>query len=105
MCCGAGTAADTEHTTQLIVSKIRLYSLATYRSTDRLPFVSMGSGSLAAMAVFESKYKDGMTVEEAKQLVYEGIPGGIFNDLGSGGNFDLCIITAEGKEFIRGFTK
>jgi len=65
----------------------------------------MGSGSLAAMAVFESKFKEGMTVEEAKQLVYEGISGGIFNDLGSGGNVDLCIITKEGKEYIRGFAK
>ena len=32
MCCGAGTAADTEHTTQLIASKIWLHSLATRRA-------------------------------------------------------------------------
>lgn len=31
MCCGAGTAADTEHTTQLIASKIWLHALATHR--------------------------------------------------------------------------
>lgn len=74
-------------------------------STDRLPYVSMGSGSLAAMAVFEAKYKDGLTLEDAKKLVYEGISGGIFNDLGSGGNVDLCIITADGQELIRGYAK
>lgn len=32
MCCGAGTAADTEHSTQLISSKIALHSLATRRA-------------------------------------------------------------------------
>ena len=31
-------------------------------STDKLPYVTMGSGSLAAMAVFEAGYKDDMTV-------------------------------------------
>lgn len=65
----------------------------------------MGSGSLAAMAVFEAKYKDGLTKEDAKQLVYEGISAGIFNDLGSGGNVDLCILTAEGTEMLRGYAK
>ena len=31
-------------------------------STDTLPFATMGSGSLAAMAVFESKYNEGLSV-------------------------------------------
>lgn len=31
-------------------------------STDTLPFATMGSGSLAAMAIFESKYREGLTV-------------------------------------------
>lgn len=150
MCCGAGTAADTDATTQLISSQLTLHSLATRRaprvvtalnmlkhmlfryqgyvsaalvlggvdfngahlytvyprgSTDRLPYVTMGSGSLAAMAVFEAKYKEDMTMEEAKQLMYEAISAGIFNDLGSGGNVDLCVITKEGKEMIRGYAR
>jgi 20S proteasome subunit beta 2 len=150
MCCGAGTAADTEHTTMLISSRLNLHSLATKReprvatalnmlkhtlfryqghvsaalvlggvdfygphlytvyphgSTDRLPFVTMGSGSLAAMAVFESNYKDDMTEEEAKHLVYQGISAGIFNDLGSGGNVDLCVIRKGKTEYMRGYKK
>ena len=39
-----------------------LYSVYPHGSTDKLPFVTMGSGSLAAMAVFEAGYKDDMTV-------------------------------------------
>ena len=39
-----------------------LSTVAPHGSTDRLPYVTMGSGSLAAMAVFEAEYKDDMTV-------------------------------------------
>jgi 20S proteasome subunit beta 2 len=43
----------------------------------------MGSGMLAAMAVFESGYKDEMDEKEAKELVNQAVMAGIFNDLGS----------------------
>ncbi|KAH0615588.1 hypothetical protein JD844_005036 [Phrynosoma platyrhinos] len=220
-CCGAGTAADTEMTTQLISSNMELHSLSTGRlprvvtanrmlkqmlfryqgyigaalvlggvdvtgahlysiyphgSTDKLPYVTMGSGSLAAMAVFEDKFKPDMELsrvpdfqvctnvsqaclafqglrfdeiilepsstvthdddddeiitaeavsegrpalhiwvgkylnvcleffsqeEEAKQLVREAIAAGIFNDLGSGSNIDLCVLSKNKLDFLR----
>ncbi len=62
-------------------------------SVDPLPFVTMGSGSLAAMAVFESRFKEGMEREEAMKLVHDAIESGIVNDLGSGSNVDLMVIT------------
>ncbi|XP_044170134.1 proteasome subunit beta type-7-like [Acropora millepora] len=36
-----------------------------------------------------------------KKLVRDAITGGIFNDLGSGSDVDLCIITTEGTEYLR----
>lgn len=42
-------------------------------STDSLPYATMGSGSLNAMAVFESAYKDDMTQEEAIALAARAI--------------------------------
>ncbi|EIN04156.1 20S proteasome subunit [Punctularia strigosozonata HHB-11173 SS5] len=149
-CCGAGTAADTEFTTQLIASNIQLHALSTGRkprvvtamtmlkqmlfryqghvgaalvlggvdatgahlftihphgSTDKLPYVTMGSGSLAAMAVFESGWKPDMSREEALHLVTAAISAGIFNDLGSGSNVDACVITANNTEMLRNFVK
>ncbi|XP_073446810.1 proteasome subunit beta type-7 [Dendrobates tinctorius] len=145
-CCGAGTAADTEMTTQMISSNMELHSLSTGRlprvatanrmlkqmlfryqgyigaalvlggvdcsgphlysiyphgSTDKLPYVTMGSGSLAAMAVFEDRYKPDLEEEDAKQLVRDAIASGIFNDLGSGSNIDLCVITKNKVDYIR----
>jgi len=145
-CCGAGTAADTEMTTNLISADLELHRLNTGRkprvvtanrllkqmlfryqghigaalvlggvdstgphlysiwphgSTDKLPFVAMGSGSLAAMSVFEDRFKPNLNREDAMQLVRDAIAGGIFNDLGSGSNIDLCIITNDKVDYIR----
>ncbi|KAJ9508364.1 hypothetical protein QJQ45_011883 [Haematococcus lacustris] len=70
-------------------------------STDSLPFATMGSGSLNAMAVFESGYKDNLSQEEAMALVAKAIRSGIYNDLGSGSNVDLCVITKAGATYLR----
>ena len=40
-----------------------LFTIHPHGSTDKLPYVTMGSGSLAAMAVFESGWKANMEVE------------------------------------------
>lgn len=78
-----------------------LYTVHAHGSTDKLPYVSMGSGSLAAMATFEDRYRPNMDVSlsirtlaavltdyllhvqeaEATQLVRDAIAAGIFNDL------------------------
>ncbi|KAJ3191065.1 proteasome core particle subunit beta 2 [Irineochytrium annulatum] len=85
------------------VSGPQLFTIYPHGSTDKLPFVTMGSGSLAAMAVFESKWKKDMTKEEAVHLVSEAIEAGIFNDLGSGSNVDCCVITKDHTEYLRNY--
>ncbi|KAF3821095.1 hypothetical protein GH733_011248 [Mirounga leonina] len=45
-----------------------LYSIYPHGSTDKLPYVTMGSGSLAAMAVFEDKFRPDMEVSYAALL-------------------------------------
>lgn len=136
-CCGAGTAADTEKTTELIASNLELlrlstgtqsrvvtaltltkrmlykyqghvsaalivggtdvhgahlYSIHPHGSTQRLPYTTMGSGSLAAMAVFESRYTEDMEEDRAIELVRDSVRAGIFNDLGSGSKVDITVI-------------
>jgi 20S proteasome subunit beta 2 len=80
-----------------------LHAVYPHGSTDTLPFATMGSGSLAAMAVFESRFKEGMTKEQGIEVVCAAICAGIFNDLGSGSNVDLCVITKGGKEYLRNY--
>ena len=45
--------------------------------------------------------REGMDEEEAKELVARSIRAGVFNDLGSGSNVDLCVITKEGVKYLR----
>ncbi|KAI9447075.1 nucleophile aminohydrolase [Russula earlei] len=78
-----------------------LFTIHPHGSTDKLPYVTMGSGSLAAMAVFESGWRPNLEREQALQLVVAAISAGIFNDLGSGSNVDACIITASHTEMLR----
>jgi len=146
MCCGAGTAADTEMITQLIASQLELlrmnthsasrvvtactllkrrlyryqgyisaalilggcdlngpavYQIHPHGSTAKLNYTTMGSGSLAAMAVMESSWKEDMTEAEAVQLVQRSIGAGIFNDLGSGSNCDVCVLRMDGTKDYR----
>ena len=69
-----------------------LYQIYPHGSTGKLPFTTMGSGSLAAIAVFEEGYKDDLEESEAVELVKRAILAGVWNDLGSGSNVDTCVI-------------
>jgi len=78
-----------------------LFTVAPHGSTDKLPYVTMGSGSLAAMAVFESQWQKDLDRKSAIDLASAAISAGIFNDLGSGSNVDVCVITGKGTEMLR----
>ena len=45
------------------------------------------------MAILETRYKENMSKEEAMNLVVAAIEAGIYHDLGSGSNVDVCVIT------------
>ena len=81
-----------------------LYEVHAHGSTTKMPYAVSGSGMLAAMSVLELGYRPNMEEEEAKKLVRDAIAGGIFNDMGSGSNVDLCVIKANDQvDYLRGF--
>jgi 20S proteasome subunit beta 2 len=80
-----------------------LFTVHAHGSTDKLPYVTMGSGSLAAMSVFETQWKPNMTREQAVSLCSNAIQAGIWNDLGSGSNVDVCVITKDKTELLRNY--
>ena len=57
----------------------QLVTISPYGNSMRLPFTTMGSGSLAAMAILETRFKDNMKEEEAVELVKDAIEAGIFS--------------------------
>lgn len=84
----------------------KLYSIHAHGSTDVGYYLSLGSGSMAAMAVLEARWHADISKEEAIELVADAIESGIWNDLGSGSNVDICVME-EGKpaHLHRGFRK
>lgn len=82
-----------------------LHTIHAHGSSDQLPFVTMGSGSLAAMAILEANYKPDMDRESAMNLVKDAIAAGISNDLGSGGQVNLTVIEKGKTEHYIGYEK
>ena len=56
------------------------------------PYLTLGSGSLAAMAVIESQFVEDLSEEKAMNLCIAAIEAGIYHDLGSGSNVDVVVI-------------
>uniref|UniRef100_A0A3Q4N4P6 Proteasome 20S subunit beta 13a n=1 Tax=Neolamprologus brichardi TaxID=32507 RepID=A0A3Q4N4P6_NEOBR len=78
-----------------------LYTVEPYGSVNKVPYLSMGSGDLAALGILEDGFKPDLELEPAKELVRAAIQAGIMNDLGSGNNIDICVITKQGVDYIR----
>lgn len=147
-CCGAGTAADTDHVTEMASANLRLFTMNTgiqprveqaasilinklfpyggYISAALIlggvdftgpsvysispdgclakgPFMTMGSGMYASISVMEQRWRPNMTEADAKELVADAIEAGITQDLGSGSNVNLCVITQKGHEYLANY--
>ncbi|KAJ1677645.1 proteasome core particle subunit beta 2, partial [Spiromyces aspiralis] len=79
-----------------------LHGVHPHGSVDALPYTTLGSGMLAAMSVFETRWRQDMERDEAIDLVRDAVESGIFNDLGSGSNVDIVVITKGRTEYLRG---
>ncbi|EAT78113.2 proteasome endopeptidase complex [Parastagonospora nodorum] len=80
-----------------------LFTVHAHGSTDKLPYVTMGSGSLAAMSVFETQWQSNLSRDDAIKLCANAIEAGIWNDLGSGSNVDVAVITNEKTTLLRNY--
>lgn len=60
--------------------------------TDVGEYLLLGLGLLAAMAVLELHWRPDMDKDAAVKLCADAIESGIWNDLGSGSNVDVCVM-------------
>ncbi|EEQ81833.1 hypothetical protein NCER_101573 [Vairimorpha ceranae BRL01] len=81
-----------------------LYEVYPHGSSNSVSYTALGSGSLAAISILEAGYKN-MDMEEAINLACNAIEAGILNDLYSGSNIDVCVITSEGRKMMRNYKK
>ena len=87
--------------TQTIVGGIddegpSLYSLDPLGSVLPDKYTVVGSGTELAMGVIEEGYKDGMSAQEAKELVVKAMKSAISRDIMSGDGTDFLVITRDG---------
>mmetsp|Transcript_143194 Transcript_143194/g.202496 ORF Transcript_143194/g.202496 Transcript_143194/m.202496 type:complete len:103 (+) Transcript_143194:2-310(+) len=50
------------------------------------------------MSIFEAKYADNLTLDQARALAVEAIEAGIIHDEGSGSTVNVCVITNKGAK-------
>ena len=87
--------------TQTIVGGIddegpSIYSLDPLGSVLPDKYTVVGSGTELAMGVIEEGYKEGMSADEAKELVVKAMRSAISRDIMSGDGMDFLIITKDG---------
>jgi len=75
-----------------------LYSLDPLGSIIEDDYVTLGTGASIAVGVLESRYKDGMTDKEAKDLALDALKSAIGRDATSGDGADILLITKNGIE-------
>ncbi len=59
-------------------------------------YAAVGSGAEIAIGVLEQRYKDGMTTEEAKEILVSAIKSAVRRDIMSGDGADFVTITEKG---------
>jgi len=73
-----------------------LYVLDVVGSLIPDKYAAVGSGAEIALGVLEQGYKEGLTVEEAKDLVTRAIKSAVSRDVMSGDGVDFLYVTSEG---------
>jgi proteasome beta subunit len=63
-------------------------------------YAAVGSGAQVAIGVLEAEYKDGISVEEGKEMVVKAIRSAVERDAASGNGVDILTITDAGATEI-----
>jgi proteasome beta subunit len=88
--------------TQIIIGGVNekpvIYTLDPLGSILPDDYAAAGTGAEMAIGVIESKYKEGMNEQEAKDLAINAIRAAIARDAASGDGVDMLIISKEGSK-------
>ncbi|TFG21814.1 MAG: proteasome subunit beta [Promethearchaeota archaeon] len=80
-----------------------LLDIGAYGSILPEKYVAVGSGQNFSYGVLEAKYKDDLSIEEAKEIVRTAVTSSIIRDMASGNGIDIVVVKEKGpaeKEFI-----
>ncbi|MCW4031789.1 MAG: archaeal proteasome endopeptidase complex subunit beta [Candidatus Bathyarchaeota archaeon] len=73
-----------------------IYILDLMGSVIKDKHASVGTGAEIATGVLENEYKDGISIEEGKEIVNRALKAALARDSASGDGVDVLVITKEG---------
>ena len=73
-----------------------IYILDLMGSVIKDKHASVGTGAEIATGVLENEYKDGISIEEGKEMVNRALKAALARDSASGDGIDVLVITKEG---------
>lgn len=59
-------------------------------------YATVGSGAEVAIGVFESDYRDNLTIDEGRDIAIKALKASLARDAASGGSLDIMVITKKG---------
>ncbi|MFX1314706.1 MAG: proteasome subunit beta [Promethearchaeota archaeon] len=80
-----------------------LLDIGAYGSILPEKYCAIGSGQNFSYGVLEAKYKDNLSIKQAKEIIVSAISASIIRDMASGDGVDIAIVKASGeaeREFI-----
>ena len=78
----------------------RMFILDLLGSLIEDKYAAVGSGAQVAIGVLEAEYKDGITVEQGKEIVVRAIKSAVERDAASGNGVDILTIMQSGASEI-----
>ena len=73
-----------------------VFNLDPFGSLTEEKMTTTGSGSPLAIGVFEDKFKEDMTVEEALPIIAKAVNAAMKRDVASGNNYNIIVIDNKG---------
>ncbi|MEK0359219.1 MAG: proteasome subunit beta [Nitrosopumilus sp.] len=77
-----------------------LFNVDMFGSVEEKSYVTTGSGSPVAYGLLEEKYKENLTVEEAKKIALQAVKAAIVRNIGTGDGINIAVMDKDGFRLL-----
>ena len=77
-----------------------LFNVDMFGSVEEKSYVTTGSGSPVAYGLLEEKYKEDLTVEEAKKIALQAVKAAIIRNIGTGDGINIAVMDKDGFRLL-----
>lgn len=77
-----------------------LFNVDMFGSVEEKSYVTTGSGSPVAYGLLEEKYKEDLTVAEAKKIALQAVKAAIVRNIGTGDGINIAVMDKDGFRLL-----